>query len=213
LIDEVDKAPRDLPNDILNEIDHMYFRVPELDNRQFSAPEDMRPIVIITSNSEKSLPDAFQPLLPFLVVMFVGCVWIAYSAWCRSARQVCAATCVTWALTVIVATVWLVPFIDRFKSPRPVAIEIARRLASTTPLFIYADTMNDYNFYTVREIIPVIPPGVDLAKLRAKNSSGYLLIKAKDLLNVGSTIRNAIEIDHRAAGRAWYLVPLNQIAP
>ena len=74
--------------------------------------------------------DGFQPFLPFLVVMFVGCVWIAYSAWCRSARQVCAATCVTWALTVIVATVSLLPFIDRFKSPRPVAIEIARRLAA-----------------------------------------------------------------------------------
>ena len=157
--------------------------------------------------------DGFQSFLPFLVVMFVGCVWIAYSAWCRSARQVCAATCVTWALTVIVATVSLLPFIDRFKSPRPVAMEIARRLTAATPLFIYADTMNDYNFYTAREIIPVIPFGADLAKLRAENSTGYLLIKAKDLRDLGTEIKDAIEIDRRAAGRAWYLVPLNQIAP
>jgi MoxR-like ATPase len=59
LIDEVDKAPRDFPNDILNELENMYFRVPELGNEPVSAPRDMKPILIITSNSEKSLPDAF----------------------------------------------------------------------------------------------------------------------------------------------------------
>jgi MoxR-like ATPase len=59
LIDEVDKAPRDFPNDILNELENMYFRVPELGNEPVSAPKDMKPILIITSNSEKSLPDAF----------------------------------------------------------------------------------------------------------------------------------------------------------
>ena len=63
LIDEVDKAPRDFPNDLLNEIDEMYFRIPELDNVKIGGRElltpDMRPIVVITSNSEKSLPDPF----------------------------------------------------------------------------------------------------------------------------------------------------------
>ena len=59
LIDEVDKAPRDFPNDILNEIENMYFKIPELGNQQFNAESDKRPIVIITSNSEKHLPDAF----------------------------------------------------------------------------------------------------------------------------------------------------------
>lgn len=71
LIDEIDKAPRDFPNDVLNEIERLYFRVPELGN--ISTPgadkksEDIwevdgvsyRPIVILTSNSEKGLPDAF----------------------------------------------------------------------------------------------------------------------------------------------------------
>jgi MoxR-like ATPase len=59
LIDEVDKAPRDFPNDILNELDQLYFRVSELDNEPISADPDLRPIVILTSNSEKDLPDAF----------------------------------------------------------------------------------------------------------------------------------------------------------
>jgi MoxR-like ATPase len=59
LIDEIDKAPRDFPNDILNEVEHMYFKVPELKNKRFEASEDKRPVLILTSNSEKHLPDAF----------------------------------------------------------------------------------------------------------------------------------------------------------
>jgi MoxR-like ATPase len=59
LIDEIDKAPRDFPNDILNEIDNMYFKVPELSNDKIEANSSLWPIVILTSNSEKNLPDAF----------------------------------------------------------------------------------------------------------------------------------------------------------
>ena len=59
LIDEIDKAPRDFPNDILNEIENMYFRIPEMGNRMVEADRNLPPIVIITSNSEKDLPDAF----------------------------------------------------------------------------------------------------------------------------------------------------------
>jgi MoxR-like ATPase len=59
LIDEIDKAPRDFPNDMLNEIEHLYFRVPELGNVKIEADPGLQPIVIITSNSEKDIPDAF----------------------------------------------------------------------------------------------------------------------------------------------------------
>jgi MoxR-like ATPase len=61
LIDEIDKAPRDFPNDLLNEIEDMSFEIPELgrDSREIRAPESMKPVVVITSNSEKGLPDAF----------------------------------------------------------------------------------------------------------------------------------------------------------
>ena len=59
LIDEVDKAPRDFPNDLLKELDEMSFRITELGNAKIAAPADMRPVVIIASNSEKNLPDPF----------------------------------------------------------------------------------------------------------------------------------------------------------
>ncbi|MBF0136519.1 MAG: MoxR family ATPase [Magnetococcales bacterium] len=67
LIDEIDKAPRDVPNDILNDLEEMKFYIPQLSDkenkgnqgREVSAPKELRPIVILTSNSEKNLPDAF----------------------------------------------------------------------------------------------------------------------------------------------------------
>ena len=56
LIDEIDKADIEFPNDLLQEIDRMSFDVYETGER-VTAVE--RPIVIITSNNEKELPDAF----------------------------------------------------------------------------------------------------------------------------------------------------------
>jgi MoxR-like ATPase len=56
LIDEIDKADLEFPNDLLNELDEMSFYIPETDET-ISAIH--RPIVIITSNNEKELPDAF----------------------------------------------------------------------------------------------------------------------------------------------------------
>lgn len=59
LIDEIDKAHRDFPNDLLNEVDRMFFRIPELHNQEIAADPACRPVVIITTNSEKNLPDPF----------------------------------------------------------------------------------------------------------------------------------------------------------
>ncbi len=56
LIDEIDKADIEFPNDLLNELDNMTFYIYETD--EFVSSKH-RPIVIITSNSEKELPDAF----------------------------------------------------------------------------------------------------------------------------------------------------------
>src|SRR5262249_51682665 len=59
LIDEIDEAPRDFPNDLLNEVEHLYFRVPELGNEKIEADPTNHPILVLTSNSEKHLPEAF----------------------------------------------------------------------------------------------------------------------------------------------------------
>lgn len=70
LIDEIDKAPRDFPNDILNEIEDMEFEVRELDAPPFKAVKELRPIVVLTSNSEKNLPEAFLRRCVFYHIEF-----------------------------------------------------------------------------------------------------------------------------------------------
>src|SRR2546428_6000002 len=56
LIDEVDKADLEFPNDLLHELDRMRFRILETNDEVVAAH---RPVVVITSNNEKELPDAF----------------------------------------------------------------------------------------------------------------------------------------------------------
>jgi len=67
LIDEIDKAYIEFPNDLLHELDEMSFYIYETD--EFIHAKH-RPIVIITSNSEKELPDAFLRRCIFLYIEF-----------------------------------------------------------------------------------------------------------------------------------------------
>jgi MoxR-like ATPase len=69
LIDEIDKAPRDFPNDILNEIEDLSFTVRET-GRTFATSPGYRPILVLSSNSEKNLPDAFLRRCIFYHISF-----------------------------------------------------------------------------------------------------------------------------------------------
>jgi MoxR-like ATPase len=88
LVDEIDKAQRDLPNDLLRELDQNRFEIPEIDlfsderrmeaehGRQHlrrsmkSLGDAPKPLVIITSNVERQLPDAFLRRCLFYYVPF-----------------------------------------------------------------------------------------------------------------------------------------------
>ena len=69
LIDEIDKADLDFPNDLLWELDMMNFYIPETKE---TVTARQRPIVIITSNAEKELPDAFLRRCIFHYISFPG---------------------------------------------------------------------------------------------------------------------------------------------
>ena len=67
LIDEIDKADLEFPNDLLWELDQMEFYIPETKE---TIRAKQRPIVIITSNAEKELPDAFLRRCVFHYIEF-----------------------------------------------------------------------------------------------------------------------------------------------
>ena len=70
LIDEIDKAPRDFTNDILNEIENYSFNIKEQNNYQIDREDSRQIVVIMTSNSEKNLPDAFLRRCVFYHIPF-----------------------------------------------------------------------------------------------------------------------------------------------
>jgi MoxR-like ATPase len=75
VIDEIDKAPKDFPNDLLHEIEAMSFRIKEFPATPETPPIDTipmtrRPIVVITSNEERQLPDAFLRRCVFHEIQF-----------------------------------------------------------------------------------------------------------------------------------------------
>jgi len=59
LIDEIDKAPREFPNDLLNEMENYRFDIKEINQTVTRCSSDCRILAIMTSNSEKNLPNAF----------------------------------------------------------------------------------------------------------------------------------------------------------
>ncbi|WP_316826066.1 MoxR family ATPase [Pedobacter miscanthi] len=74
LIDEIDKADIDFPNDLLFELDRMEFDIPEIRNPDtqviISANPANKPVIIITSNDEKPLPPAFLRRCLFFYIDF-----------------------------------------------------------------------------------------------------------------------------------------------
>jgi MoxR-like ATPase len=73
LIDEIDKADIDFPNDLLRELDELRFEVAEVPTMRFAVPRgrsDLRPIIIVTNNEEKALPSAFLRRCVFHYVRF-----------------------------------------------------------------------------------------------------------------------------------------------
>ncbi len=72
LIDEIDKAPRDFTNDILNEIERSEFFIKEQNNYRVAIGDNnpQRIVIIMTSNSEKNLPDAFLRRCVFYSIPF-----------------------------------------------------------------------------------------------------------------------------------------------
>jgi MoxR-like ATPase len=73
LIDEIDKADIDFPNDLLHELDRLEFKVPEAPGLGYQVPvgaPELRPIVIVTDNGEKALPAAFLRRCVFHYIEF-----------------------------------------------------------------------------------------------------------------------------------------------
>lgn len=145
--------------------------------------------------------------LPFAFVMAGGGLVTAVAIWRRRPSIVFFSTAFTVLLGMLYAAVWLLPFIDQYKSPKPFALHVKRTVPSAEPLYIFADTMNDFNFYTEREIIPVLSSQAELGNVMSQVKTAYMLIRERDLKKVNVEEARVIAVG-RVGDKKWHLVRL-----
>jgi hypothetical protein len=103
-------------------------------------------------------------------------------------------------------TYGIFPYLEQFKSDRPFSQTIKRVVPSSAPLYVYADTMNDFNYYSEREVIPVIRWSVQVKKLTGLSENSYLLIKDSDLKRMPMISAKWIVATDSTGGKTWCLV-------
>jgi hypothetical protein len=75
--------------------------------------------------------------------------------------------------SILAAALWIFSYLERFRSPRPFSLEVTNR-PSSAPLYVYADTMNDFNYYTEREGMPILASDAVVEALIAKGENGFM---------------------------------------
>jgi len=125
--------------------------------------------------------EAFRAVLPASAVLLVAGLASVFYIWrCRPFHAM-VTTVAMMVLTMVCASLWIMPYLERFKSPRWFSDQVRRIVPAATPVYIYADTMNDFNYYTGREVMPVVSTTAALDRLLQKRASGYLIIRERDL--------------------------------
>jgi 4-amino-4-deoxy-L-arabinose transferase-like glycosyltransferase len=154
--------------------------------------------------------DVFWISLPVAVVLAAGGGFAARYVLRKEPLKVVAATTLMMTSTLLCAVLWIFPYIEVFKSRRPFSIELKRIVPATATLYVYADTMNDFNFYTEREIIPVVATQPQLEGLLSQHPDSYLLVRERDFEKVHRVAKAKIIVSRPVGGNNWYLISLDR---
>jgi hypothetical protein len=140
-------------------------------------------------------------------LLIAGVVGVVYV--CRSRPlNVAAVTAALMVVTVICTSIWVMPYLESFKSPRWFSNQVRKVLPPGTPVYIYADTMNDFNYYMGREIIPVVPNASAVDRLLKTKQDSYLIIKDRDHTRLPQLPREWVVTSEANGNAVWHLVQL-----
>ena len=157
--------------------------------------------------------DAVAAMLPTSLVLLLGGSGAVLFLWRRRPLQAAASIAAMMALTVLCAAIWLMPYLENFKSPRLFSQQVNQIVPATVPVYVYADTMNDFNFYTARDVMPILSTPLALDALLARGQGGYLLIKERDLQRLPKLPREWIITSEARSGTTWHLVEIRAPTP
>ncbi|MPZ78723.1 MAG: hypothetical protein GEU77_19660 [Deltaproteobacteria bacterium] len=146
--------------------------------------------------------------LPAAVVLAVG--GILTVVFIRKHRPLKVVTAVTllMTLTMVCVSIWILPYVDRFKSRRPFSRQVKKVVPATAPLYVYDDNMHDFNFYTERKVIPVLSSPGEVANVLRQSGRSYMLIKDRDLKTLSMLAPEEIVITDSVGSTTWNLIAL-----
>ncbi|MDP9129892.1 MAG: glycosyltransferase family 39 protein [Candidatus Binatota bacterium] len=155
-------------------------------------------------------PDALLPLLPATLVLTIGGALVAAYLLQRALLRAMAAIVTLTTLSIFAAALWIFPYLENSKSPRPFALKIKKFVPVTVPLYIYADTMHNFNYYAEREVIPVLTSPAVLENLLKTGQSGFLLVRERDFARLPMLSRAWIIASEGKGRRPRHLVEFNR---
>jgi 4-amino-4-deoxy-L-arabinose transferase-like glycosyltransferase len=150
--------------------------------------------------------DAFEAILPVSAVLVVGGSLVVYFVERRRPLRVVGAVCAMTTTALLAAWVCVFPYLETYKSPRHFALEVRKLVPNNVPLYIYSDTMHDFNYYLEREVLPILPSPAAVAALLEDQQTGYMLIKERDLKRVPALSRNWIVASEADDTARWHLL-------
>jgi 4-amino-4-deoxy-L-arabinose transferase-like glycosyltransferase len=109
----------------------------------------------------------------------------------------------------LVGSAGVLPYLDTFKSPRPIAEFVRFHLPKSQPVYVFKSTMVDFNYYARRDEIPVVASEDEVAKLAHSGREAYLIINDKDLKRFRLGTKFKIVTESRVGERRWYLLDLS----
>jgi len=110
------------------------------------------------------------------------------------------------ALSTFSAALTIFPYLEKFKSHRPFSAEIKKLVPPTALLFVYADSMNDFNYYAERPAIPVVSSPRQLDALIDAPAGGFILVKERDLRDLPRLSRRWIIASEALGSATWHLI-------
>jgi len=152
--------------------------------------------------------EVFVLSLPLALLLAGGGLATVVSIWLKLPHVVFFTTALTVSLGMLYTSVRILPFVDRYKSPKPFALEVRGVVPLRQPLYIYADSMNDFNFYMEREVIPVLSSKAELEDMVAQMKTAYILIRERDFKKLEIEEKAAILAEGRVGDKNWHLVRL-----
>ena len=159
--------------------------------------------------SHRVEPDLFLWALAAALILSIGSVGMILLLKKKKIELSFWVLIAVFASAVCISGIGLLPHLDRYKSPRAMGEFIQREISAKAPVYIYQNTMSDFNYYAHRETIPVLRSMEALEQVSLQGQETYLLISERDLKKVRLGLLQSIVTERQVGETKWHLAKLS----